>query len=108
LGTDASTGGGIGVHAVSTKGKALRVDGVASFSRSGKAVVAGTSKKRASSVTVTGVALTSASLVLATPQGVVAGVSVEGIDLDVAGRRFTIHLTKAIKVRLAVAWFVVG
>jgi hypothetical protein len=106
-GTDASPGGGIGVHAVSTNGKALHVDGVASFSRSGKAIVAGAGNSPADSVTVSNVALSSASLVLATVQGHVPGVSVAGVALDVPAGSFTIYLTEAITMSVTVAWFVV-
>jgi hypothetical protein len=105
-----SADGFSGVYAASTGGgsAALAVDGVATFSRSGVAAVAGTSRKSAQTVTVTGVALTSSSLILATPQGIVAGVAVEGVVPDVSGSSFVIHLTKSIKVSLDIAWFVVG
>jgi hypothetical protein len=59
-------------------------------------------------VKVTGVTLTTSSLILATPQGKVAGVAVEGVMPDVSGSSFTIYLTKAVKVSLGIAWFVVG
>ena len=108
LGADASAGGGIGLAASSTNGTALQVDGVASFSRSGMATVAGTSSEPAESVTVTGVALTSSSLILATPQGTVAGVGIEGVLPDVSGSSFEIYLTEAIEVSLDIAWFVLG
>lgn len=57
---------------------------------------------------MTGIALTSSSLILAIPQGIVAGVSIEGVVPNVAGNSFEIHLTQAIKVSLDIAWFVVG
>jgi hypothetical protein len=101
-GIDQSTGGGYGVYGSSTAGAALKVDGVAEFSRSGTVAITGTS------VSVTGVTLTSSSLILATLQGYEKGVAVAGVVPDVAGSSFTIHLTKAAKVSLAVAWFIVG
>jgi len=105
---------GVGVSAGSSDGTALAVDGAATFtgpttfSRSGLATVAGTSSKSAQRVTVTGVALSDTSLVLATAQGIVAGVAIEGVVTDVAASSFVISLTKAIKVSLDIAWFVVG
>jgi hypothetical protein len=66
----ASTNGtGPAVLASNAGGTALEVDGVASFSRSGLATVAGTSSAAKSSIVVTGVSLSASSLVLATPQG---------------------------------------
>jgi hypothetical protein len=60
-------------------------------------------------VTVTGVALTSSSLILATPQGIVPAVAdFEGGVPDVSGSSFVIHLTKATKSSLNIAWSVVG
>ncbi len=103
-----TNGTGPAVLASNTGGTALQVDGVASFSRSGIAKVAGKSTKSARTVKVTGVALTSSSLILATPQGTVSGVAVEGVTLDVSGSSFVVTLTKAIKVSLDIAWFVVG
>jgi hypothetical protein len=112
---DESSGGGYGLVAGSYTGTgvyasgpvALQVEGVAAFSRSGIATVAGTSGKTAQSVKVTGVALTAASMILATPQAKVAGVGVEAAVPDAAAGSFTIYLTKAVKVSLPVAWFIV-
>jgi hypothetical protein len=98
---------GTAVAASSTAGTALSVSGVASFSRSGLATVAGTAAKTKISVTVTGVALTAASMILATPQGKVSGVAVEGVVPDVTAGSFTIYLTKAVKVALPIAWFII-
>jgi hypothetical protein len=98
---------GIGVQAGSAAGTALQVDGVASFSRSGVATVVGTKTTKASSVQVTGVTLTASSMVLATPQGYMAGVGVAGVVTDVTTGSFTIYLTKAVAVSLAVAWFII-
>ena len=80
-----TNGTGPAVLASNTAGTALQVDGVASFSRSGIAKVAGKSTKSARTLKVTGVALTSSSLILATPQGTVSGVAVEGTTPDVPG-----------------------
>ena len=110
------TGGGYGVAGFSEHGTgvfasgpvALEAEGVAKFSRSGIATVAGTATDPAKSVTVTGMALTSSSMILATPQGIVSKVAVEGVVPNVSGSSFEIHLTKAITVSLAIAWFVVG
>ena len=105
-----TNGTGAGVSASTTgTGPALAVDGIATFSRSGLATVAGTSKTLAQTVTITGVALTSSSLILATPQGVVPAIAiVQGVVPDVSGSSFVIHLNKAIEVSLNIAWFVVG
>lgn len=107
---DASTGGGYGVFATSLNGMALAVDGSASFSgvttfsRSGVATVAANE----SSATVTDVALTDTSIVLATVQGDVKKVSVEGVVTDPSSSEFTIYLTNAPTASLAVGWFVIG
>jgi hypothetical protein len=98
---------GIGVAAYSASGTALQVGGIASFSRCGLAEVKGTASKSKSSVVVTGVALRASSMVLATPQGHVAGVAVAGVVPDVSAGSFTISLTEAVKVSLEIAWFVV-
>jgi hypothetical protein len=106
FGVSGSSEYGIGVYASGPVG--LSVYGVANFSRSGLATVAGTASAPAQTVKVTGVALTSSSLILATPQGVVKKVAVEGVVPDVSGSSFKIYLTKAITVSLDIAWFVVG
>ena len=66
-------------------------------------MAAGTSK-----ATQTGVALTAASLVLATVQQDAAGVWVRSAVPNVAGSSFTIHLSKAVTASTKVAWFVVN
>jgi hypothetical protein len=96
---------GVGVYA--TGPVALEVDGVAAFSRSGTATVAGTSSTSKSSIEVTGVSLSSTSQVLATPQTHVSGVGVAAVVPDVSAGSFTIYLTKAVKVSLRIAWFIV-
>jgi hypothetical protein len=96
----------VGVLASSDTGTALLVEGVVGFSRSGVATVAaGTS-----SVVVSGVYpdLTASSMVLATPQGYLAGVCVAGVVSDVSASEFTIHLNKTVKTALPVAWFVIS
>lgn len=89
-------------------GAALQVTGPSTFSRSGTAVVAGTVGSPKNSVKVTGVALTAASLVLATAQVKVPGVSVLGVVIDVPGNAFTIFLAKAAKTNIPIAWFVLS
>jgi hypothetical protein len=59
-------------------------------------------------VTVTGVTLTAASLVLATAQIHIAGNSVSGIVVNVPGSSFTIFLSKAVEVNAPIAWFVLS
>jgi hypothetical protein len=99
------TTSGIGVYAASAGGgTALVVEGVAVFSRSGSAKV----KSGAASVTVTGVSLTSTSIVLATPQGNQSGVSVKGVIKNVSDSKFTIYLTADATAALEIGWFVIG
>jgi hypothetical protein len=57
---------------------------------------------------VTGVALTAASLVLATLQQNLSGVYVRSAVPNVAGSSFTINLSKAPSASAKVAWFVVN
>ena len=59
-------------------------------------------------MTKTGVALTAASLVLATLQQNRAGVFVQAAVPDVSRSSFTIHLNKAVSASTKVAWFVVN
>jgi len=66
-------------------------------------VAAGSSK-----VTKTGVALTAASLVLATLHQDVPGVWVRSAVPDSAGSSFTVHLNKAAPASTKIAWFVVN
>src|SRR5215813_11193999 len=89
-------------HAIKT---ALQVQGPAAFSRSGiLSVAAGKS-----SGTKTGIALTASSFVLATIQGNVAGVFVQGVTLVTGSPgSFTIHLNKAVPAKTKVAWFAVN
>jgi hypothetical protein len=95
----------IGMLAENTAGGvALKATGPASFSRSGVLTV----PAGKSTVTKTGVALTSASLVLATLQQDRAGVWVRSAVPDVAASSFTIHLSKAVSSSTKVAWFVLN
>jgi hypothetical protein len=101
----ATSAAGVGVLAENTTGgTALRVSGQAAFSRSGLLTVAAGK----SSGTVTGVALTTASLVLATVQQNLSGVYVRAAVPNVPGRSFTINLSKAPSASAKVAWFVVN
>lgn len=107
-GADDSSGGGVGVLADSVNGRALQLNGVAAFSRSGLATVGGTSSSPLSSVTVTGVALTASSVVLATPQTHSGKVAVAAVVTHPATSSFTLYLTASVNVTFTVAWFVVG
>jgi hypothetical protein len=97
---------GTGVSAQSTTGTALKVEGVAAFSRSGLVKVAAAK----SAVTVTGVALSASSLVLATLQNSLPGVSVEAVVPNVTKGSFQIILSEAVPAgsKAKVAWFVVN
>ncbi len=94
---------GTGVQARSTTGPALNVLGRAQFSLSGIAVV----KADRASVTVSNVALTNSSLVLALIQGNVQGTWVRGVVLDIVGDKLTIRLNKVVSNAAFVGWFVV-
>lgn len=101
----ATAAGGVGVLAENTAGGiALKATGPAVFSRSGLLTVAAGK----SSGMVTGVALTSASLVLATLQQDRAGVWVRSAVPNIAASSFTVHLSKAVTASITVAWFVVN
>jgi len=94
---------GLGVLAIGGV-VALEVHGPAVFTRSGLLTVAAGK----SSATQTGVALTSASLVLATMQQDRTGVYVRSAVPNIAGSSFTVHLSKAVSVSMTLAWFVVN
>jgi hypothetical protein len=110
IGVYGSSPTGTGVYASSPDGYALQVAGTAQFtgtvlfSRSGEATVAAGK----SSVVVSGVALSTSSIVLATLQGYLAGLGVAGVAKDASASKMTIHLTKATTAALNVAWFVIG
>ncbi len=100
----AETKNGIAVLAECTGGEAIRVNGMAVFSRSGKETfAAGQSKK-----TVASGRLSADSLVIATIQGDVAGTWVRGVTVNVVGPSFTIRLNKAAPKALTVGWFIVN
>ena len=98
--------GGIGVIADNTVGTALKVTGVAAFSRSGVvSIAAGKSTGTHASVT-----LASTSLVLANLQNNLPGVYVEAVVPNVSGHSFEIVLSKAVPAGKSakVAWFIVN
>jgi len=106
-------GAGPGVSGFSAKGTgvkasgktALKVQGPAAFSRSGILTVAAGH----SSALKTGIVLKSASLVLATIQGNVPGVHVQGVTLVTGAHgSFTIHLNKTVSESVNVAWFAIN
>jgi len=99
---------GVGVSATSTSGPALQVQGIANFSRSGSALVAGTVASPEVGVTVSGVPLTASSIILATPQVYVPEVGIAAVVPDVQSGSFTIYLTAAVSASVVVAWFVIG
>jgi hypothetical protein len=102
IGVLAECPSGIGVRATGATG--LSVLGPAVFSRSGTLVIAAGK----TSATKTGVALTAASLVLATLQQDRAGVWVRSAVPNVTGSSFTVHLSKTVPASTKVAWFVVN
>ncbi len=98
-------GAGSGVLAESTgAGPTLNVSGPAFFSTAGVVTVSAGK----SSVTQTGVTLTSSSLIFATLQQNHSGVWVQSAVPDVAGSSFTVHLNKAVTASTTVAWFTVN
>jgi hypothetical protein len=96
---------GVGVLAQNNGGgPALKVNGVAAFSRSGVATV-----PPGKSQVAHGLPLTSASFVLATIQGNVTGLYVRGVTIAAGSPgSFTIHLSKAVKSKTNVAWLAVN
>lgn len=97
---------GVGVTANSPNGTALQVTGPAQFSRSGTATVAGTSAAPKKSVQVS-LPITAMSMMTATLQKYVAGVSVVAAVPNVSGGYFTIYLNKAVKTSVGpIAWIV--
>ncbi|MDQ2933990.1 MAG: hypothetical protein M3R49_03230 [Chloroflexota bacterium] len=106
IGLLGQTNTGVGVRAYSgtNTGVGLRVTGKAAFDRSGKlTITAGHS-----SIAKTGIALSSASFILATLQTNVAGLSIQAAVINPAGSSFTIYLNKAPAVNVAVAWLAVN
>jgi hypothetical protein len=103
--------GDVGVYGASKHGLALKAqgnsvfNGTTNFSRSGMLTIA----SGIASATIGNVSLSSASLVLATIQGNVPGVWVEGVT-TVPGSRgsFTIYLNRTAPTNLIVGWFIVN
>jgi hypothetical protein len=108
VGVQGASATGVGVAATSAAGTALRVDGIARFSRSGAAVVEGAVGADKVSVTVTGVDLSDSSLILASLQDYLAGVAIAAVVPDPSDNAFTVYLTKPVETQLTIAWFVVG
>ena len=106
IGLLGQTNTGVGVRAYSgtNTGVGLRVTCKAAFDRSGKLTIAAGH----SSIAKTGIALTSASFILATLQTNVAGLSIQAAVTNPAGSSFTIYLNKAPAVAVAVAWLAVN
>ncbi len=101
----AASPAGVGVLAENDgSGAALKVKGVAAFSRSGVATVpAGRSEVSHR------LSLTSASFVLAMIQGNVKGLYVQGVTVTArSSGSFTIHLSKAVAAKTKVAWLVMN
>jgi hypothetical protein len=99
----ASSAAGMGVLAENTAGVALKVNGVAAFSRSGVATVSAGRSTVSKSLP-----LSSASFVLATIQGNVTGLTVQGVTIVTGSPgTFTIHLNKTVAANTKVAWLVV-
>lgn len=94
---------GDGGYFKSTSGNGLSVDGRVRFNRSGSLTV----PAGQASATKTGIALSSASLVLATMQQRRAGVHLEAVVPDPANSRFRVHLNKPVPANTKVAWFVI-
>ena len=96
---------GVGVLAIGGVGRALRVNGVASFNRSGTLTIA----SGAHSVTHSGISLKSSSMIFATVQGNPAGVYIRGVTKVVGSSgSFTVHLSGPAPSALRVAFFVLG
>ncbi|HEY3833369.1 MAG TPA: hypothetical protein VGO03_13815 [Acidimicrobiia bacterium] len=93
---------GVGVLAECPGGYALWVKGRAQFTRSGKLVFA----KGQAAKAVTPMVFNQDSLVLATIQGNVAGLWVQGVVVDIAHSKFTINLNKPAPAAVAVGWFI--
>jgi hypothetical protein len=102
---DTASARGTGIWAENSfGGTALHVEGPAVFTRSGTVTV----RAGKSSATKTHVALTAASLVLATVQHDEPGIWVRCAVPDAARHSFTVHLSKAVKASTKVAWFVIN
>jgi len=107
---------GVGMHALTydgtairaqtavPQGTALRVEGVASFTRSGTVTVPAGARTAKVSVSP----ISAETLVLATPQRRLAGTHVEAAVPDEANDSFTVHLNRRAPQDLRVAWFLLG
>jgi hypothetical protein len=106
-GTLGESANGTGVWANSQNATALKVSGKAQFSRSGIATVAGTAAAPKNSVKVS-LPITAKSMMTATLQKYVPGVSVVAAVPNVAGGYFTIYLNKPVSTSVGpIAWMVV-
>jgi len=104
LGQTSSSGVGVRAYCGNNTGVGLRVTGKAAFDRSGKlTITAGHS-----SLTKTGIGLTSASFILATLQTNVAGLFVQAVVTHPSSSSFTVYLNKAPAINVAVAWMAVN
>ena len=83
---------------------ALDVSGPVKFTTAGRARVAAKQIK----VVVSGLVLKPTSMVLATLQGHVAGLRVDGVVINAAAGTATIWLSKAAPSAVDVGWFVIG
>ncbi len=101
---------GVAVVAENRDGNALKVEGIATFTRSGVAVAAGSPSAPLTKVKVTGVAgatLTSSSFVLATIQGLPPkGVLLEGVLVDPGTHTFTIYFSGSLRTTMRIGWMV--
>lgn len=103
-GVQGSAPAGIGVRARSDTGTALRVDGKAQFSNSGKATI----PVGATSKLVTGAILDSSAAILVTLQGNPGpGVSVHYVQ-KMSATSFKVVLNKPAARSVAFGWFVVN
>jgi hypothetical protein len=98
------TKNGVALWAECTGGEAIHAIGPTVFSRSGRLVfTAGQQTK-----TLKGRRLTAKSLVLATIQGQVAGLSVLGVTVNVLRQNFAIRLNKPAPREVVAGWFLVN
>ena len=100
----ARTKNGIALYGEATGGAAIYAVGPAVFSYSGKIVFPKGTQNR----TITGHRITGDSLVLATIQGAVAGMSVLGVGMDAQHQRFTVRLNRPASQQLVVGWFLIN
>jgi hypothetical protein len=104
VGVSGTSARGVGVEAVGTSGTALDVQGRSVFSRSGRAVVPAHHAFVSHSD-----ALRPAAMVLATIQGNVPGVYIQGVTIKAGAHgSFTIHLNEKTPKSVAVVWMVLN